>query len=71
VYDKVNILYRASNFSVIQTIYEKDNEIYLLDYIGRIYNYDNVTDDGEVFDPFEGWKQWFFLDEDIHILRNV
>ena len=67
----MNILYRATNFSVIQTVYEKDGLIYLLDYIGRIYNYEDVTDDGEVFDQFEGWKEWFFLEEDIHIIRNI
>jgi hypothetical protein len=67
----VNILYRATNFSVIQTVYEKDNEIYLLDYIGRTYIYEDVTDDGEVFDPLEGWRQWFFIDEDIHIIRKI
>jgi hypothetical protein len=67
----VNTLYRATNFSVIQTVYEKEGLIYLLDYIGRTYNYEDVTDDGEVFDPLEGWKEWFFLKEDIHIIRKI
>ena len=67
----MNILYRAINFSVIQTVYEKDGLIYLLDYIGRVYNYEDVTDDGEAFDSLEGWRQRFFLEEDIHIIRNI
>ena len=68
----MNILYRATGFSVIQTVYEKDSIIYLLDYIGRIYNFDDITDNGELFDPIIGWKQWFFLEEDIQILlKNI
>ena len=39
--------YQAAGFSVIQLIYSDNNKRFIKDYIGRVFDYDDVTDDGE------------------------
>jgi len=64
-------LYRATTFTVIQAIYKISESWYILDYIGRIYRFEDVTDDGLVFNPLKGWAQAFFLDEDLETIREA
>jgi hypothetical protein len=63
-------LYKAKNFAVIQEVFERNDSIFLKDYLGIIYNLEDVTDEGELFDPVKGWFPYFFLTEDIHTIRH-
>jgi hypothetical protein len=63
--------YRATGFTVIQEIYAIADEWYIRDYIGRVYRFEDVTDDGLLFLPSKGWIQMFFLDEDQKIIRDA
>jgi hypothetical protein len=67
---EIKILYKAKDFSVIQEVFENSGSVFLKDYLGIIYNLEDVTDDGELFDPVKGWFQYFFLYEDIHTIRH-
>ena len=62
-------IYEADGFGVIQSIYEEDGDWFLKDYEGNVYNFEDVTDDGEVFDTTLGWFVKFYLDSDIEIIR--
>ena len=64
-------IYEADGFGVIQSIYEEDGQWFLKDYEGVIYNFEDVTDDGEVFDLCLGWIVKFYLDSDIEIIRDA
>lgn len=64
-------IYEAEGFGVIQLIYEDSGSLFIKDYEGNVYNYEDVTDDGEVFDLFLGWIQKFYLDSDIEIIRAL
>ena len=61
--------YRATRFTVIQEIYPVAHEWYIRDYIGRVYKFEDVTDDGLLFTPLKGWIQMFFMEEDHEIIR--
>ena len=52
-------------------MYEKNGSIFLKDYLGIAYNLEDVTDDGELFDPLKGWVPYFFLYEDIDTIRHI
>jgi hypothetical protein len=65
------IIFRATNFSVIQKIIKTDDCILIEDYIGRIYNFDDVMNSGEVFDSLRGWVQHFFLEEDLAVIGAI
>jgi len=67
---KPNILYKAKDYSVIQEVLTYNDSVFLKDYLGIVYNLEDVTDDGELFDPVKGWFPYFFLDEDIHTIRH-
>ena len=41
------------------------------DYINRVYRFEDVTDDGEVFNPTVGWTQMFFMEKDIGVIRDA
>ena len=64
------IIYQSINFSVIQTISKTNGQIQITDYLGNSYNMEDVTDDGEVFNIKTGWRQQFYLSEDIEIIRK-
>ena len=63
--------YRADDFSVIQHIYRENGTWLIKDYINRVYRFEDVTDDGEVFNPAIGWTQMFFLEKDIDVIRDA
>jgi hypothetical protein len=63
--------YRAADYRVIQQIYKEGDDWLVKDYISRVYRFEDVTDDGEVFDPATGWTQMFFLEEDIAVIREA
>ena len=63
--------YRASDFGVIQHIYKEGDDWLVKDYINRVYRFEDVTDDGEVFNPGVGWTQMFFLEKDIDVIREA
>jgi len=63
--------YEADGFSVIQSIYEEDGQWFLKDYESAVYNFEDVTDDGEVFDLCLGWIVKFYLESDIKIIREA
>ena len=65
------VIFRATDFSVIQKITKDGDFIVIEDYIGRIYDFDNVTNSGEVFDAAVGWVPQFFLKEDIAIITAI
>jgi hypothetical protein len=65
------IIFRAADFSVIQKITKTDDIILIEDYIGRTYDFDNVTNSGEVFDSIHGWIQQFFLEEDLALITVI
>lgn len=67
---EIKILYKAKDFSVIQEVFEKNGATFLKDYLGITYNLEDVTDDGELFNPIRGWFPYFFLSEDIHTIRH-
>jgi hypothetical protein len=67
---EIKILYKAKDFAVIQEVFEINGSIFLKDYLGVTYNLEDVTDDGELFDPRRGWFPFFFLSEDIHTIRH-
>jgi hypothetical protein len=48
-----------------------DDIILIEDYIGRTYDFDNVTNSGEVFDSMQGWVQQFFLEEDLAVITVI
>jgi hypothetical protein len=62
-------IYEAEDYGVIQSIYEEDGSWFIRDYEDKIYNYEDVTDDGEVFDARLGWTVKFYLEDDIEIIR--
>ena len=64
-------IYEAEDYSVIQSIYEESSSWFIRDYEGNIYNYEDVTDDGEVFDTDLGWIMKFYLESDIEIIRQA
>ena len=64
-------IYEAEGFGVIQAIYEDSGSLFIKDYEGNVYNYEDVTDDGEVFDLFRGWIMKFYLESDIQIIRAL
>jgi hypothetical protein len=64
-------IYEADSFGVIQSIYEEDGQWFLKDYEGVVYSFEDVTDDGEVFDANLGWFVKFYLDNDIEIIRSA
>jgi hypothetical protein len=63
--------FQASDFSVIQAIFQIGDNLFLRDYEGILYNFEDVTDDGHVFHPLTGWTQKFFLEEDLEVLHNA
>jgi hypothetical protein len=63
--------FQASDFSVIQAIFQIGDNLFLRDYEGILYNFEDVTDDGLVFHPLTGWTQKFFLEEDLKVLHNT
>jgi hypothetical protein len=63
--------FQATDFSVIQAIFQIGDDWFLQDYEGILYNFEDVTDDGLVFHPLTGWTQKFFLEEDLEVLRNT
>ena len=63
--------FQASDFGVIQAIFQTGDNWFLRDYEGILYNFEDVTDDGLVFHPLTGWTQKFFLEEDLEVLRNT
>lgn len=65
------VIFRATDFSVIQTVTKDGDSILIEDYIGRVYNFDNVTNAGEVFDSAFGWVPHFFLEEDLALLTVI
>jgi len=67
----MRFIYRAKDFGVIQSIYEKNDIIYILNYLGKSYKYDDVTDDGEVFDEKTGWNKLFFCEKDLALIRQI
>ena len=64
-------IYEAKGFGVIQSIYEEGGDWFLKDYEGTVYNFEDVTDDGEVFDLCLGWFVKFYLESDIEIIRSA
>ena len=62
------VLFRATDFSVIQKVTKAGDSIVIEDYIGRAYDFDNVTNSGEVFDSLNGWVPHFFLEEDLALI---
>lgn len=68
---EMKYIYNAKGFSVVQSIYEEGGYWFLKDYEGTIYNFEDVTNDGEVFDPVLGWIQKFYLQTDIHIICDA
>jgi hypothetical protein len=62
------IIFRATDFSVIQKVTKDCDSIVIEDYIGRLYDFDNVTNAGEVFDSAVGWVPHFFLEEDLTLI---
>ena len=64
-------IYNANGFSVVQSIYEEGGDWFLKDYEGTIYNFEDVTNDGEVFDKTLGWIQKFYLKTDIDIICDA
>ena len=65
------IIFRATDFSVIQKITKFGDCIVIEDYIGRTYDFDNVTNSGEVFDSAVGWVPHFFLEDDLAIITAI
>jgi len=61
--------YNAQDFGVIQKVYKIEDDWFIKDYEGNVYNFDDVTDDGLVFDPRKGWYQKFYCKNDILIIR--
>lgn len=61
--------FQATDFSVIQAIFQIGDDWFLRDYEGILYNFEDVTDDGLVFHPVKGWTQKFFLKQDLEVLR--
>jgi hypothetical protein len=51
-------------------VFEKNGSIFLKDYLGINYNLEDVTDDGELFDPVRGWFPYFYLNSDIDTIRH-
>lgn len=64
-------IYEAEGFSVIQAVYKDAGSLFIKDYEGNVYNYEDVTDDGEVFVVDLGWIMKFYLDSDIEIIRAL
>jgi hypothetical protein len=64
-------IYEAEDYGVIQSIYEENGSWFIRDYEDKIYNYEDVTDDGEVFDARLGWTVKFYLECDIEIIRKA
>ena len=64
-------LYRAKDFGVIQSIYRKGDNIFIKDYLENIFNFEDVTDDGEIFNTKTGWVMYFFSESDITIIREI
>ena len=65
------VIFRATDFSVIQKVTKDGDYIVIEDYIGRVYDFDNVTNAGEVFDSASGWVPQFFLEEDQAIITAI
>jgi hypothetical protein len=63
--------FQATDFGVIQTIFQIGDDWFLRDYEGTLYNFEDVTDDGLVFHPVKGWTQKFFLKQDLEVLRSM
>jgi len=63
--------FQATDFSVIQIVFQIGDDWFLRDYEGTLYNFEDVTDDGLVFHPVKGWTQKFFLEEDLEVLRSI
>jgi len=63
--------FQATDFGVIQTIFQIGDNLFLRDYEGILYNFEDVTDDGLVFHPVKGWTQKFFLERDLEVLRSI
>ena len=63
--------FQATDFSVIQTVFQIGDDWFLRDYEGTLYNFEDVTDDGLVFHPVTGWTQKFFLERDLEVLRSI
>ena len=63
--------FRSNDFSVIQHIYKVNNQWIIEDYIGRLFKFDDITDDGIWFNPLKGWEQLFYLEKDINIIREA
>jgi hypothetical protein len=63
--------FQATDFGVIQAIFQIGDDWFLRDYEGIHYNFDDVTDDGLVFHPLTGWTQKFFLEDDLHVLHSI
>lgn len=68
---EMKYIYNANGFSVVQSIYEEGGDWFLKDYEGTIYNFEDVTNDGEVFDKTLGWIQKFYLKTDIDIICDA
>lgn len=63
------MLYESKKYNVVQSIYQKNDVWFLRDYEGNIYKFEDITDDGEVFNSKVGWIQKFYLDYDIELIR--
>ena len=63
--------FQATDFSVIQAIFQIGNDWFLRDYEGILYNFEDVTGDGLIFHPLTGWRQKFFLEKDLEVLHNA
>ena len=63
--------FQATDFSVIQAIFQVGSDWFLRDYEGILYNMDDVTSDGLVFRPQTGWIQKFFLQQDLELLHSM
>ena len=61
--------YIATDFSIIHKIYCENGQWYIKDTFGRLFRFEDVTDDGLAFHPRLGWLTTFVLPQDIALIR--
>ena len=60
-----------TDFSIIHRIYCENGQWYIKDTIGRLFRFEDVTDDGLAFYPKWGWLYTFVRPYDIALIRRA